>query len=226
MTSMIDSQAMHDLLRVIEKFNGPNLAKITVGHFEQDGQKYGIRLQKSRFNPEHGNILYTIWLSIEIPTSSGLTFVPIGEFSAMHPDSFHGYETSVRFDKNWVTWHTSINHDQTKCNINVSPMNSVVHRQRFDIEGEVPEELANDLEGQLFQHNLVCEEHMVVDEQYVRECFNFVLEEFQAMYKGAELTSIDIMPTMIQVSLGGVSFPVPYKKIVKEIEKYVQNQGQ
>ena len=217
----IDAKSLHALIRVLERYQWNNAAKVTVGYFVQDGRRHGIRLQKMNLNTEHGNDVYCISLSIEIPTSSGMFYVPIGEFSSVHPDAWKDYTPVVRIDQNWISWTTAVGHNRNACSVNASPRSTAVGRNTFTINGVGVDELVGELEGQLFQYNLVCDGTDMFDEKYITECFKFVAEEFESMYNGAQITSVDVMPMKIRVSTEGVEFKIPYDKIVREIEKYV-----
>lgn len=224
MKKPLDVVSIHRLIRALETFNDPHAAKVEVGYFVVDGKSYAIRLQKYFYNTDHGNEKYTISLEVQYPTSSGLVFVPIAEFAALHPLSCTAQVPQIRMDRNWVTWYSAPQQDMLNCNISVVPMSSVVHRHKFMVTGDDLEEIANDFEGQQFQHNLVCEEHMIVDAEYNSECLDLVLSEFELMYAGkSEITCVDMMPSHIIVAVSGcLVFPIPYDQIATEIENYVQ----
>lgn len=223
MQSILDQEAIHRLIRALEKYNEPNAAKIEVGYFIQDEQSYAIRVQKCNYHPDHGNEKYTISLEVQYPSSSGLVFVPIGEFSALYPLSKTGQVPQIRIDRNWITWYSAPQQDMLNCTVMVVPIKNVVHRQNFNITGEDLEEIANDFEGQQFQHNLVCDDYLILDAEYNTECMSIVLKEFDLMYRGkSEITCIDMMPSYIFTSSGD-KFKLPYEQIATEIENYVQS---
>lgn len=225
MQSTLNPVSIHRLIRALEKYNEPNAAKVEVGYFIQDEKSYAIRLQKCYYNTDHGNEKYTISLEVQYPSSSGLVFVPIGEFSALHPLSNTAQVPQIRIDRNWITWYSAPQQDMLNCRVAVVPIKSVVHRHNFDITGDDLVEIANDFEGQQFQHNLVCEDYLLLDAEYNTECMSIVLKEFELMYDGkSEITCIDMMPSHI-IAAGGGKFELPYEQIATEIENYVQAKG-
>ena len=219
----MNTVAIQRMLRALEQFNKPNAARVEMGYFEVQGAKYGIRAKKCYYNPEYGNELSTIELMIQYPSSSGLVWITIGEFSTLHPLSFMGYTPKIRIDKNWITYKAAPEQSRVECEISVAPMKGVARRHTFDVFGEALEDIANDFEGQQFQYNLICEDGMVLDENYNIECFNFVLSEFELMYKGeSTITCIDMVPSYINSAAG--KFYLPYDQIAGVIERYVQSE--
>ena len=221
MKSTLNIAGIQRTIRALEQYNSANNARIEVGYFIVDGKSYGIRLRKNYYDTNYGDERYTILVEIQYPSTSGLVWVSLGEFSAVHPDSFTSYTPKIRIDRNWITYKAAPEQDQCSAEVTVTPIKSVVTKRLFHVSGEEIHEIADDFESQQFQHNLVCDDDELMDEEYNAQCMELVLNEFQLMYEGkAEITCIDIMPTHI---IGAdVNFAIPYDSIATEIENYVQ----
>ena len=213
---------IHRLVRAIERFTVPS-TRTTVGHFMVQDMKCGIQLIRYNYHPEHSNTMFTTSLSIEIQTTSGLIYVPIGEFGSLHNDSFVDSVPRIRCDKHWISYQTSKKHKKGEMEVQTYIGPSNASRKGFHLKGDNSNEMLDNLESELFQYNLSCAQDEVIDDQLTHECIQFVLEEFDCMYNAeTEISCVDVMHTHVSIS-DGKTLIIPYDKIAPEIEKYVQS---
>lgn len=218
MKNVFQKDAIHKIIRLIELYTEK---QSKVGVFTLNGKEHGIQLHRMNYNPDYGNLVSSVKLNIEIMTTSGLVYICIGEFSIVHPDCFINYVPQIRADKHWLSWDTNTLQCREKCVVSTNPTNMAGRRKSFSLSGKSPEEMVGELESEMFQYNLVCDNIDYVDELQCSEFFRFALEEFDAMYDGAKITGVGIVPLSIQVHSEVEEFYIPYDVIASEIEKYV-----
>lgn len=199
-----------DLHRVIRAFEVmESTPDIVCGVFEYNDSVHKIKVRKIT----KGDKLYDCTLKIEITTSSGKIYIPIGYFKSYDKDRLEdSYIPSICINKHWLTWEISKGVDYKRI--------KVLTNHTFNISTDSIEELYGELQSNIFQYNISCSNGFDVDDLMVLDCFQFTLDEIEYI-KGCDtpITSIDVRHKTVYISAGEYML-IPYNQIADALEAY------
>jgi|AGFS01.1.fsa_nt_gi hypothetical protein len=184
-------------------------------------QGFRIRVPKKYYHPDHTNDVWVASLQIEVPTMSGMLFVPIAEFRACHYSKFENAVPIISTDGHWLSWQSSYKSLQ---DIAMVSAGAVVQKGRprvFSLENPF-EDGYDALECELFQHNVSCEPDMALDADKVLSDFSMGIDQIKRTFeKGDDLVNTcDILTGVLTIAVDNV-IVIPYDEIIEALEEYV-----
>ncbi|EMX1381935.1 hypothetical protein AAGG91_002830 [Salmonella enterica] len=217
----MDISTLHRLIQAYKAL--PNMDKVNVGNFINEGVPYGIRIIKRRFNSEYSQELEFGAIQIEMPSLSGKLYVPIMDFRVNHPSKFKSVSPILNIDPHWIGIQFS-----QECIEEFTDNVIVLANTRFEgksITFELSgteEECFDTLESSLFQHNVSCPENEVLDSDIVLSRFNLGNQYIKSTlgFEGECVNSLEIMTPTLTVRRG-YDMILPYDEIAEVLENFV-----
>lgn len=185
---------------------------INIGSVCIDGENYGIRISKiyDPKAPEGMKAGYRCELKMEVPTSSGLLYVSIGDFNSytvttMNEDSI----PSVILSNKWLAGYSTGRSDFKSMRVHCEDVHI--------ISADSTDGFYDALEGEIFTHNIVCKPFEVIDDKPILNAFRAALDIFSK--PNHEITGIEVLHNMVHVN-NYTQIAIPFEQIADLIESF------
>jgi hypothetical protein len=201
------------LIRVVDAFEKCTSTElkfkssVKIGSVKIDGEEYGVRIKKvyDKAGEKPG---YRCELKMEVPTSSGLLYVSIADFTS-YTEWEVNMSPSLLFSDKFLGCYASPDYNFK------SPM-KISCGIDFILEGNSTE-MYNAFERELFMHNIACRSGEVIDDVLMLDLYQMILDLLSTPNR--EITGLELLHTTVYVN-NYTKVKIPYDAIAELIEEY------